>query len=1664
MSVGENRQWNHLTLDELLSIPEDGSQPLPTESSGLLSPVLQSSAEERAPSAELPLVRPRIYVTESRLWGCLTGHGIDYQKVTRFEWLALVGIASVMEDGILQGDLTRLVGQDKRSLPKRTDALARKGYIVKRPILARGCKTSKLWLKPFAPTVQIKKHSTETIAEICNTDFPRDAIVGDLEPVPWRHHWSGNTIDYATLGRSIMGVVKEFGVIRYQDLRMKLGVAGHPWQMKVVTRTCRFFIELGLLQYVTASMGNRIFRDCIKFKRDITPEDLAAFISGGGSAFKVGNNHEPKKLSAKMPKDDAIGSNPTERWCPDKPLTTGVLEVILGSGEKGITNKGLAFNTIGVFFERHVAAISTAVSLKNLQPDHLRQFRARKEFCRSGRFAFYKFFPDEKPPRASPYGTQSSETIYGFGPSRLGRPSPNSEPHTRSARAAVSGRKRPFHFDAVSDGKGKKKRKTGMAVSDTVSIENEQIVPARKRGRPRKEPASESSRKPKRKVPSASNGKPFTCEKCGGSWKNDVGLKYHQRKSRTPCNPDFVAKPLPRVNRVSHRGHSRKVPGATGRAVESKALRNFRNWKGDSTIQVRPFTPEQPPTTGPSPVRDDSSNNTQISNDFGSLMAAQEPFIGGLIDDCLVQTRDSAIDLSHHPDRPSPSSKKRNQGTRKTRGPCLSPSRKGEVLLQRAAQDSSTLALGNPTQTPERSSVHPEPENTETQSSVTPPVTANGISSAKTPGIASQGADDLQTKLRSVPAFEPSPALLDTALIGDARDVIRAKEIIKYLIKNNDGAFPSRISLWHAILKVWHKTFTGDNIPTYTISQRAVKELVKKKEAVENTFAFRNSAGTISDCYLLVEAGIDPNLPRFQDLKARMKESHPRPYIPPEFSHASTDAPTDDETGGPQWGSGRRKHVMSVEVLDAPVYMTQAAQRRSSLREGSKATRRAGRAFKVTPASAWSQMTREWRHANGYKQIRFLKPNTHLGEEGSTGAVDPRSLAIPPQFASPSDGPSQNSKDDFEGSTDGYPDIRFTECVEIEQANSEWPTADNDFFESEGCSFTLVGPMPDREAVAQHMRQPMAYSSLGKTYGSMYGSFLAQEQPDYLFARPVGPSTTRATPARGRPRIRRDRLLPRPRLKERILTGIEDESEIHQNNLLVESVRIDGFTVEEALTVAFIAVRTLLGGSSKAIDWGLLVRLFPGQSLNDLRRFWIKLSKDRVHFLTSFTEKFQDAFLKAYENGELPPLDYDNIPGYDWQSLILWAIELRRTNFVKLPIKKSGSGERAMTRGFTLDDQPTQPRHWHERFYHQQASIFSRFELSTSEAAALEAFSRKQDSPSNMEPTPAQVAMSWVRALSTTPPEKCPPELVKSKLATLAASRDEVNAILDEAVTSLNTRRIITKRIRSKPYMLSRPFQSNLAKFGQEKKLRAASEFKAVLDDTFRRGDPFKIPFLTEDGANMALINLYACGRLSITGTNVPDIPLGFKPGNYESRKMPKSHLLFGLVATPSNRYLFDEDIDILKLAKDTLPPVDAPSKLTPFWCDFFGEINFAMWTKLLGLVCFMLAIRGSMPFPMLCLQTKAYLEEFDLRLLVDWGKEIGLFAEDPKSGGITVTEWWWLVVGRQTVWPEPTEEKPQGPPKEKAPRPRGRPRKKKAAETEAVAVTAEVQPAQQVS
>ena len=144
---------------------------------------------------QLRSVRPRsptssilhVFTSTERMWYAAAGHEPDFERIPSKEFVCLSVIASHGARGILQPDLVRITGQDKRSVPMRTQNLHDKGYIVKKPVITAGMRTSLCILKRFTlqlvpgPDKEIlESHAVRRSGEVEINDF-RDSIFGHVE-------------------------------------------------------------------------------------------------------------------------------------------------------------------------------------------------------------------------------------------------------------------------------------------------------------------------------------------------------------------------------------------------------------------------------------------------------------------------------------------------------------------------------------------------------------------------------------------------------------------------------------------------------------------------------------------------------------------------------------------------------------------------------------------------------------------------------------------------------------------------------------------------------------------------------------------------------------------------------------------------------------------------------------------------------------------------------------------------------------------------------------------------------------------------------------------------------------------------------------------------------------------------------------------------------------------------------------------------------------------------------------------------------------------------------------------------------------------------------------------------------------------------------------------
>jgi transcription factor C subunit 3 len=457
----------------------------------------------------------------------------------------------------------------------------------------------------------------------------------------------------------------------------------------------------------------------------------------------------------------------------------------------------------------------------------------------------------------------------------------------------------------------------------------------------------------------------------------------------------------------------------------------------------------------------------------------------------------------------------------------------------------------------------------------------------------------------------------------------------------------------------------------------------------------------------------------------------------------------------------------------------------------------------------------------------------------------------------------------------------------------------------------------------------------------------------------------------------------------------------------------DGYPFDalDDLMAAFIAVRALLGGADKAIDWGLLMIIFPNTKLVQLRRFWSDARKPHGSYIANFTRAFQERIIAAFEKNEIPMIDFNHPQDYDWQRLIRWTLEIPRQEGFQLPASRESLKGR-----FSLESSKAPGEDWRERFFHTQTSIFSRFEAVTAVPAILAIETGTKSSENSVPLTKLDIARSWIKSLCSMGDGKYTVQEIRNKFVTLSSGDEQkTSALFREAIELLTKQKVICKSkkppLGGRPYRLNEGYVAALSKMAQSSKYDDAAAFKTKLDASFRQEGKMRVPYSLTDGSMMALTNLNGSGRVKLVPTNLPNIPFGFEPGNYESRKYPKSYYHFGLEAVPTEHYLYNEQIDLLRVACERGPPLGDLARELPQWVDFFGKPNKQRWSEVLGAFCFSMATRGSMDIEGICSALNPILDEFEARLVVRWGKETGVLTDFADGVGLMVGEWWWLAV-----------------------------------------------------
>ncbi|MCJ1247769.1 hypothetical protein MMC30_004984 [Trapelia coarctata] len=380
-----------------------------------VTPPVPDHPQSVGPPSPKPTVLHVFTSTES-MWYAATGHGPDFERVPSKEFVCLSVIASRGAKGILQPDLVRITGQDKRSVPMRTQNLHDKGYIVKKAVITAGSRTSLCTLRRF--TLQhspgsgnnenVPESHTASISEEVAHKIVRESIFGHIEPEI----------------RQVFELLREPKLVTWIDLKRKVGVYMQHSPSRWLARSMRKLEDIGYVQRVRAPgnirISQRSLHRCIKLIREPREEEWQAFFQMTSDSTQVqqlrnrdGDNSEDdneegveedyqvdKSVQVDVEEDDISGHEAVKQaqhsllWTPDRPLINILHDAVQASGRKGVKSAGLKDNVVGFFFNRSLDhQIGRLVELwQASQPLHLRYLAILRDTTIAGKITHYLYY------------------------------------------------------------------------------------------------------------------------------------------------------------------------------------------------------------------------------------------------------------------------------------------------------------------------------------------------------------------------------------------------------------------------------------------------------------------------------------------------------------------------------------------------------------------------------------------------------------------------------------------------------------------------------------------------------------------------------------------------------------------------------------------------------------------------------------------------------------------------------------------------------------------------------------------------------------------------------------------------------------------------------------------------------------------------------------------------------------------------------------------------------------------------------------------------------------------------------------------------------------------------------------------------------------------------
>jgi len=474
-------------------------------------------------------------------------------------------------------------------------------------------------------------------------------------------------------------------------------------------------------------------------------------------------------------------------------------------------------------------------------------------------------------------------------------------------------------------------------------------------------------------------------------------------------------------------------------------------------------------------------------------------------------------------------------------------------------------------------------------------------------------------------------------------------------------------------------------------------------------------------------------------------------------------------------------------------------------------------------------------------------------------------------------------------------------------------------------------------------------------------------------------------------------------------------------------------STSDRIVIAVIAMRVLAGGTTQVTHWNILNKIF---------RDVVDVSRHRTHFfavarkdkdrIERLQEVFQEAFLVAYEKGEVPSIDHDKLDAdnYDWSTVVEWGLKLLHdpalyeAGGIGLPAKRD-----TIDQEFTIqlgDRNDDQFRSMYNDVANKNMTARIEYLHSITWAAPLDEATERDSgySSNDTESTPEKpsyaTVKSIVRAVVATPSNTYNLHAAAHRLSQLPSNLIEKAetelAHVDNVFSSEHKNRFIPGRMwhLSDVFLKKFDFRYDIGRSHlhlEPLTYVEAAQWKDKLDIILQGPDAtFRLPVNASDPLILLVTNLAANGRIQITNKLPPtkNEPFAAKPriskwgfldASYEGKKIDTQDMVWPVIVKPTLTYYLGDgeghifnanmllDANILGLGSR---PPHAREVPVPIWIDVHGRLIPDLFVKTMVGIIQQCALFGVTSTKELRRAFKYALETWELDLAVHYLVDFG--------------------------------------------------------------------------